>query len=77
MSASAAATVANAARKTTNFANQVFEKFYAQTSFFANFKKAWLFKTVETARFDVIKEPLGFVKILQFVSEMFAYFNFI
>ncbi len=40
MSASAAATVANAARKTTNFANQVFEKFYAQTSFFANFKKA-------------------------------------
>jgi hypothetical protein len=51
MSASAAATVANAARKTTNFANQ----------------------TVETARFDVLKEPLGFVKILQFALALLAF----
>jgi hypothetical protein len=43
--------VANAARKTTNFANQ----------------------TVETARIDVLKEPLGFVKILQFVLALLAF----
>lgn len=45
-SASAAASVVNAANKATNFANQ----------------------TVENGRFEAIKEPIGFIKIVQFVS---------
>ena len=45
-SASAAATVVNAANKAQNFANQ----------------------TVENGRFEAIKEPIGFIKIVQLLS---------
>lgn len=51
MSASAAATVVNAAQKASTFANN----------------------TVETARFEALKEPLGFIKILQFVLAIMAF----
>lgn len=50
-SASAAATVVNAANKAQNFANQ----------------------TVENGRFEAIKEPIGFIKIIQFLMAILAF----
>lgn len=50
-SASAAASVVNAANKATNFANQ----------------------TVENGRFEAIKEPIGFIKIVQFFMAILAF----
>lgn len=48
---SAAATVASAANKATNFANQ----------------------TVENGRFEAAKEPVGFIKIVQFFMAILAF----